>query len=34
MSGDFLFITVAVIAANILADFLYTFIDPRVRRAA
>jgi len=34
MSGDFLFITVAVIAVNILADFLYTFIDPRVRSVA
>lgn len=34
MSGDFLLITVAVIVLNILADFLYVFIDPRVRRAA
>ncbi|HET6213829.1 MAG TPA: ABC transporter permease [Micromonosporaceae bacterium] len=32
MSGAFLLITVAVIAANILADLLYTAIDPRVRR--
>ncbi len=31
MSGTFLLITVAVIAANILADLLYTVIDPRVR---
>jgi peptide/nickel transport system permease protein len=32
MSGAFLLITVAVIAVNILADLLYAFIDPRVRR--
>lgn len=32
MSGAFLMITVAVIVANILADLLYTVIDPRVRR--
>lgn len=32
MSGAFLMITVAVIIANILADLLYTAIDPRVRR--
>ncbi|MBW8806115.1 MAG: peptide ABC transporter permease [Catenulispora sp. 13_1_20CM_3_70_7] len=32
MSGAFLLITVAVIAANILADLCYTLIDPRVRR--
>jgi len=32
MSGAFLLITIAVIAANILADLLYTAIDPRVRR--
>lgn len=31
MSGTFLLITVAVVAANILADLLYTVIDPRVR---
>jgi peptide/nickel transport system permease protein len=34
MSGAFLIITMAVILANILADLLYTVIDPRVRRDA
>ena len=34
MSGAFLLITAAVIVANILADLLYTAIDPRVRRQA
>lgn len=33
MSGAFLFITMAVILSNILADFLYTAIDPRIRRS-
>lgn len=33
MSGVFLLITAAVIVANILADVLYTVIDPRVRRS-
>lgn len=32
MSGSFLIITAAVIVANILADLLYSVIDPRVRR--
>jgi peptide/nickel transport system permease protein len=32
MSGSFLLITAAVIIANILADLLYSVIDPRVRR--
>lgn len=32
MTGAFLFITVAVILSNILADFLYTVVDPRIRR--
>jgi len=32
MAGSFLLITVAIIAANILADLCYTLIDPRVRR--
>jgi peptide/nickel transport system permease protein len=32
MTGTFLIITVAVVAANILADLLYGVIDPRVRR--
>ncbi len=31
MAGAFLIITTAVIVANILADFLYTAIDPRIR---
>ncbi|MCH4209335.1 ABC transporter permease [Bifidobacterium sp.] len=34
MNGAFLLITVAVIIANLLADLLYTAIDPRVRRGA
>jgi peptide/nickel transport system permease protein len=34
MSGVFLIITMAVILANILADLVYTVIDPRVRRDA
>jgi peptide/nickel transport system permease protein len=34
MSGTFLLITAAVIAANILADLLYGVIDPRIRRGA
>jgi peptide/nickel transport system permease protein len=32
MTGAFLIITVAILVANILADLLYTVIDPRVRR--
>jgi peptide/nickel transport system permease protein len=32
MSGGFLIITAAVIAANILADLLYSVVDPRIRR--
>lgn len=32
MSGAFLLITVAILLANIVADLLYTVIDPRVRR--
>ena len=31
MSGAFLLITVAIVLANIVADLLYTVIDPRVR---
>ena len=27
----FLFITLAVLGANFIADMLYTFLDPRVR---
>jgi len=33
MSGAFLLITVAVIGVNVVADLLYTVIDPRVRSA-
>ncbi len=32
MSGAFLLITVAVIVSNIFADFLYSVVDPRIRR--
>lgn len=32
MSGAFLLITVAIIAANIATDFLYSIVDPRIRR--
>ncbi|MEV6105640.1 ABC transporter permease [Streptomyces sp. NPDC051940] len=32
MTGAFLLITIAVVIANILADLLYSVIDPRVRR--
>ena len=32
LQGAFLIVTVSVIAANILADLIYPFIDPRVRR--
>jgi len=32
LHGAFLIVTVSVIAANILADLIYPFIDPRVRR--
>ncbi len=32
MSGAFLLITVAVIASNIITDFLYSVVDPRIRR--
>lgn len=34
MGGVFLLITVAIIIANIVADLLYSMIDPRVRREA
>jgi peptide/nickel transport system permease protein len=33
MTGAFLVITVAVILANLVSDFIYTLIDPRVARA-
>lgn len=32
MSGAFLIITAAVIASNIITDFLYSVVDPRIRR--
>ncbi|KLU58868.1 dipeptide transport system permease protein DppB [Peptococcaceae bacterium CEB3] len=32
MTGAFLLITIAVILSNIVADFLYTAVDPRIRR--
>jgi peptide/nickel transport system permease protein len=31
LQGAFLVISVAVLVANFLADFLYTLLDPRVR---
>jgi peptide/nickel transport system permease protein len=34
LQGCFLIITIMVIAANFIADFLYSFIDPRVREKA
>jgi len=32
MAGAFLLTTIAIIVANILAEMLYSVIDPRVRR--
>ncbi|WP_204988047.1 ABC transporter permease [Sporolactobacillus pectinivorans] len=32
MSGAFLLITIAVIISNIVTDFLYSMVDPRIRR--
>lgn len=34
MQGLFLFITFAVLAANLFADFVYVFVDPRTRQEA
>jgi peptide/nickel transport system permease protein len=34
MQGLFLFITFAVLAANLIADFAYVFVDPRTRQEA
>jgi peptide/nickel transport system permease protein len=34
MQGLFLFITFAVLAANLIADFIYVFVDPRTRQEA
>jgi ABC-type dipeptide/oligopeptide/nickel transport system permease component len=34
LQGLFLIITLAVLAANLLADFVYVFLDPRTRQEA
>jgi peptide/nickel transport system permease protein len=34
MQGLFLIITFAVLAANLIADFVYVFLDPRTRQEA
>jgi peptide/nickel transport system permease protein len=34
LQGIFLIITLAVLAANLLADFVYVFLDPRTRQEA
>jgi peptide/nickel transport system permease protein len=34
LQGIFLIITIAVLAANLLADFVYIFLDPRIRQEA
>ena len=34
LQGIFLIITLAVLAANLAADFVYVFLDPRVRQEA
>ena len=34
LQGIFLIITFAVLAANLLADFVYLFLDPRIRQEA
>jgi peptide/nickel transport system permease protein len=34
MQGLFLIITFAVLAANLIADFVYVFVDPRTRQEA
>ena len=34
LQGIFLIITFAVLAANLLADFVYVFLDPRTRQEA
>jgi len=33
LQGLFLFFTVAVIVFNLIADFTYAYLDPRVREA-
>ncbi len=34
LQGIFLIITFAVLAANLMADFVYVFLDPRIRQEA
>ena len=34
LQGIFLVITLTVLAANLIADFVYVFLDPRVRQEA
>jgi peptide/nickel transport system permease protein len=34
LQGVFLFITFAVLAANLIADFVYVMLDPRTRQEA
>jgi peptide/nickel transport system permease protein len=34
LQGIFLLITFAVLLANLLADFIYVFLDPRIRQEA
>jgi peptide/nickel transport system permease protein len=34
LQGIFLVITFAVLAANLIADFVYAFLDPRTRQEA
>ena len=34
LQGIFLIVTLAVLAANLAADFVYVFLDPRVRQEA
>ena len=31
MQGVFMVITIAVVAANLLSDFVYGWLDPRIR---
>ena len=34
LQGIFLIITIAVLLANLIADFAYAFLDPRTRQEA
>jgi peptide/nickel transport system permease protein len=34
LQGIFLIVTIAVLAANLIADFVYIFLDPRIRQEA